>query len=99
MPGRDLTAVEHPVLEVPVALVPAHPASAMSQERTVLRRDHQLLRRAGEAAVGARPATVAPDDDHQSPGDQGSSVLLTGTSGGWRAWTVSMISALSMPCR
>jgi hypothetical protein len=30
---------------------------------------------------------------------QGRSVLLTGTTGGRRAWTVSMISALSMPCR
>ncbi|MDX6658454.1 MAG: hypothetical protein QOH62_3247, partial [Solirubrobacteraceae bacterium] len=52
---------EHAVLELPVALVRAHPASAMSKERTVLLRTTSFSVEAGEAAVGARPATAALD--------------------------------------
>jgi len=61
-PRRDLTAVEHAVLEVPIALVRAHPASAMSKKRTVLLRTTSSSVEAGEAAAGARPATVASDE-------------------------------------
>jgi hypothetical protein len=62
--GRS-RAVEHAVLEVPVALVRAHPASAMSKERTVLLRTTSFSVEAGEAAAGARPATVASDELEQ----------------------------------
>jgi hypothetical protein len=37
--------------------------------------------------------------DDEQPRRQGRSELSTGTIGGRRACTVSMISALSMPCR
>src|SRR3954466_15369804 len=77
-PGGTSRADEHAVLEVPAALVRAHPASAMSKERTALLRTTSFSVEAGKAAVGARPAAVASDDDHQPAGDQGSSVLLTG---------------------
>src|SRR3954466_14252953 len=73
-----LPGVEPAGLEVAVALLRAHPATAMSKERTVLLRTTSFSVEAGEAAVGARPAAVASDDDHQPAGDQGSSVLLTG---------------------
>src|SRR3954447_8867732 len=56
-----LTAVEHAVLEVAVALLRAHPTSAMSKERTVLLRTTSFSVEAGEAAAGARSATVASD--------------------------------------
>src|SRR4051812_3256630 len=59
--------VEHAVLEVPVALVRTHPASAMSNERTVLLRTTSFLRRGRWAAVGARPATLASDDKQHWP--------------------------------
>src|SRR3954468_5625001 len=59
------TAVEHAVLEVAVALLRACAASAMSKERTVLLRTTSFSVEAGEAAVGARPATVASDDEYR----------------------------------
>src|SRR3954463_12644342 len=62
-----LTAVEHAVLEVAVALLRAYPASAMSKERTVLLRTTSFSVEAGEAAVVARAATVASDEDQQPP--------------------------------
>src|SRR4051812_7927469 len=48
-----LTAVEHAVREVAVALLRAYPASAMSKERTFLLRTTSFSVEAGEAAVGA----------------------------------------------
>jgi hypothetical protein len=54
---------------------------------------------------GARETDTSPtaalDDERRwrSAFDQSRSDVLTGTIGARRAWTVSMISALSMPCR
>jgi hypothetical protein len=53
----------------------------------------------GQASVASSIATAAKDNDQQRARGQGRSVPLTDTTGGQRAWTVSMISALSMPCR
>jgi hypothetical protein len=51
----------------------------MSKERTVLVRTTSFSVEAGEAAVGARPATVASDDDDQP------SPALAGSVGAGRA--------------
>jgi hypothetical protein len=58
---------------------------------------HRSLRPA--AGVPNRsPQAVAPDDDRQRFAVTGAS-RSTGTIGGRRASTVSMISVLSIPCR
>src|SRR3954451_8985723 len=54
-PGGTSRAVEHAVLELPVALVQAHPASAMSKEHTILLPTASFSVEAGEAPVGAPP--------------------------------------------
>src|SRR3954464_8959676 len=54
-----------PVLKVAVAPLRAYPASAMSKERTVFLRTTSFSVAAGEQRWGARPATVASDDDKQ----------------------------------
>src|SRR3954452_7944473 len=66
-PGGTSRAVEHAVLEVPVALVLAHPASATSKKRTVLLRTTSFSVEAGEPPGGARQATVASDCDEGGP--------------------------------
>src|SRR3954452_17205995 len=64
--GGTSRAVEHAVLELPVALVRAHPASAMSKKRTVLLRTTSFSVEAGEPPGGARQVTVASDERRQS---------------------------------
>jgi hypothetical protein len=48
-----------------------------------------------------RPLAIAMRDKQRrrSAVDQSPSDALTGIIGARRAWTISMISALSMPCR
>jgi hypothetical protein len=60
-----------------------------------------------QAAGHIKPLTALSDEGGQQrdpeilgcPSPQRRSELWTGTIGARRAWTVSMISALSMPCR
>jgi ketosteroid isomerase-like protein len=55
----------------------------------------------GKAVASFEAPSSALDDERRwrSAFDQSRSDVLTGTIGARRAWTVSMISALSMPCR
>ncbi len=65
----------------------------MSKERTVLLRTTSFSVQTGEAAVGARPATVASDENRYCryvlATDRAAS--STGIIGGRRAWTASMM--------
>ena len=54
----------------------------MSKERTVLPRTTNFSVEAGEAEVGARPATVASDDKRQSCGCDAALLLLAQSDSG-----------------
>src|SRR3954469_10618748 len=65
-PGRDLTRGRARRTRSTGRPGTGHPASAMSKGRTVLLRTTSFSVKAGEAAVGARPATVASDEQERS---------------------------------
>jgi hypothetical protein len=71
--------------------------------RPLLPDETRSLRRAARPAahcsLGRRPAAEGCRDPSAAGLSQRRSELWTGTIGARRAWTVSMISALSMPCR
>jgi len=68
-------AVERAVLEVAVAVVRAHPASAVSKERTILLWTTSLSVEAGEAAVGIERFQQAAD--RLRSGDALGKIVLT----------------------
>ena len=96
--GRQLSAEAAKVRDAGTQVVPSQ---STVHDLDVIGTNLLLL---GEGAVLAhrfeRPLAAEMDDDQQRGARrQMECVASTGTIGGRRAWTVSMISVLSMLCR